>query len=478
MNPTAWLLSAENRSVSILLVANSAYAALALGYSLFQWSYAARFRREWFADKLACGRQARHAAPGPHLPAVDVIVPCFNEKPEVLEACCEALERQREHYPGPIHVWLVDDGSAALAELQPVYTRFEGLPGWTVIRHERNRGKRRAQDSAFRRGKGDYVVTVDSDTTLVPKCVARLVSAMERNPRAGATSGHVTARNAGANRLTALIDRRYRFLFEQERAAQSWHRTVTCCSGPVSVYRREVLATLWNSYVDDLFLGRQRQFGDDLKLSLLVLEQACDSLYWPSARARTIVPETLRGYARQQVRWNKSFYRELPRADHALRQHRSSRYLELRRLRYFGRFLARYLGWSGAHRYVRFELAARALVPWLPPVLVAAGAWSALAVPGPVRWLPLLATVVVMLLHALVIGLKSGSFTFPVLYGLIHLTMLTSVRLRALATLTDSRWGTRGDTGPRGRRSSSPSARRVRRSPAPPSSPPAERATG
>lgn len=43
------------------------------------------------------------------------------------------------------------------------------------------------------------------------------------------------------------------------------------------------------------------------------------------------MPETIRGYARKQVRWNQGFYRELPRAYRALREHLSSRYLELRR---------------------------------------------------------------------------------------------------------------------------------------------------
>jgi N-acetylglucosaminyltransferase len=289
--------------VLILIGATIGYGALALGYSLLQWSYAARFRREWIKDQRARRPKARHQGGGK---AVDVIVPCYNERPEVLAACCEALERQRRHYPGHINVWLVDDGSQTIAALESVYRRVEAMEGWTVIRHPRNLGKRRAQDSAFRRSTGPYVVTVDSDTTLAATCIARLAAAMARNPQAGAISGHVRARNAGTNRLTALVDQRYEFLFRQERAAQSWHRAVTCCSGPVSIYRRAVLDQVWQPYVEDTFLGRQRHFGDDLKLTLLVLEHTYDSLYWPSAKAWTIVPDSLRGYARQQVRWNKS----------------------------------------------------------------------------------------------------------------------------------------------------------------------------
>jgi cellulose synthase/poly-beta-1,6-N-acetylglucosamine synthase-like glycosyltransferase len=422
----------REHSVLILVGATIGYGALALGYSLLQWSYAVRFRREWIKAEHPRRPEARDRG---EPKAVDVIVPCYNEQPEVLKACCTALERQRRHYPGQIHVWLVDDGSQMIAALEPVYRRFEALPGWTVIRHPRNRGKRRAQDSAFQLGTGALVVTVDSDTTLAATCIARLVAAMARNPKAGTISGHVRARNAGTSRLTALIDQRYEFLFRQERAAQSWHRAVTCCSGPVSIYRRPVLTEIWHRYVEDTFLGRQRHFGDDLKLSLLVLEQTYDSLYWPTAKAWTIVPDTLRGYARQQVRWNKSYYRELRRTDQALRKHLSFGYLGLRR--------SPFLGLPTGHRYLRFELAARVLLPLLPPVLLGGSAWAALTGRDDLRWVPLLVMVTVMLLLLTAIGLQARSWSFPLLYAPLHLVMLLFVRVRALLTLGNSRWGTR-----------------------------------
>jgi glycosyltransferase involved in cell wall biosynthesis len=428
VNPTASLLAGEKHAV-LMLVATIGYAALALGYSLLQWSYASRFRREW----TALVRRRGDAYGAAQSMAVDVIVPCYNEKPEQLAETCAALRRQR--YRGRVHVWLVDDGSETIADLEPVYRHFEALDGWTVIRHQRNRGKRRAQDSAFKHATGAYVVTVDSDTVLADDCVAKLAAAMHADPQAGAISGHVRASNAGRNRLTGLIDRRYEFLFTQERAAQSWHRAVTCCSGPVSIYRRSVLDRVWRRYVEDTFLGRQRHFGDDLKLSLLVIEQTYDSLYWPSARAWTLVPETLRGYARQQVRWNKSYYRELLRTRRVLREHASSSYLRLR--------LPRHPRIPTGHRYLRFELGARVLLPLLPPVLLLAGAYLVLSGHGGARWLPLAATATVMALHGVVIGLQARSWTFPLLYGPLHLTVLSWVRLRALFTLADSRWGTR-----------------------------------
>jgi glycosyltransferase involved in cell wall biosynthesis len=424
VKPTALYLLVEQhpvRTAGIVL-----YAILALGYSLLQWRYAASFRRRSSRrGELDRRFQVRGGAPG-RAPSVDVIVPCYNEDPRLLGACCAALEAQRSDYPGRVNVWLVDDGSPAIADLEPVYQKFAALTAWQVVRHPSNLGKRHAQDSVFRRGDGRYVVTVDSDTVLGAGSLVRLVAAMEQDDHIGAVSGYVRARNAATNRLTALIDRRYAFLFRQERSAQSWHRAVTCCTGPLSIYRRSVLAKVWERYVEDRFRGRPRNFGDDVWLTELVLEQGYDSLYEPSARAWTNVPETLGGYVRQQTRWNKSFYRELPRAVRALRRHRAAR-PEL----------------PGAHRYVHFELAARVVLPLLTPGLVGTNVLAALVGEAGDRWRLLLPMVVALLVHALVVGLQSRSVTFPLGYGLLYLTVLPLVRLRALRTLTDSRWGTR-----------------------------------
>ena len=57
MSPTALLLLAETRPLSILVVAVAGYAVLALGHALFQCSYAARFRREWSREELAYRRR-------------------------------------------------------------------------------------------------------------------------------------------------------------------------------------------------------------------------------------------------------------------------------------------------------------------------------------------------------------------------------------------------------------------------------------
>src|SRR5688572_30435557 len=94
--------------VAALRVVFLLYITLVLLHSTLERVYALRSRRQRGA-----------AAPPPPAPAgwpaVDVVVPCFNESPALLEACCRSVAAQ--DYPGRLRVWLVDDGSCNREEL-------------------------------------------------------------------------------------------------------------------------------------------------------------------------------------------------------------------------------------------------------------------------------------------------------------------------------------------------------------------------
>jgi cellulose synthase/poly-beta-1,6-N-acetylglucosamine synthase-like glycosyltransferase len=384
------------------------YLGLLLGQTVLQWQFARRHAR----------RGTR--GPGAWEPRVDVVVPCFDERPELLDACCASL-RAQSYRPGGVHVYLVDDASPNRALLEPVYRRYEQLPGWTVIRCPSWGGKRRAQDAAVRRGTADLVVTIDSDTTVEPDGLRRIVASLER-AEVGAVSGHVGVANAAVNRLTRVIEKRYQLRFEQERAAQGFFDSVLCCSGPFSVYRRAALERVWARYLDQRLWGRPCTAGDDIHLTNLVLAEGFETGYEAAARASTSVPETVGRYARQQLRWNRSFFRELRWTVPLL--------------------VARWRRRPG-HPYVAVDVAARALLPLLLPLgllLVAAHALLG----GPQALADDLVLVAAMMVtHALFAVLQARELRFPFLYGLLYLLVLVPVRLRALTTLTDDRWVTR-----------------------------------
>ena len=396
---------ADQLVVAALRVVFLLYITLVLLHSSLERVYALRSRRQGRARPAAAAEPARW-------PAVDVVIPCFNEDPGLLEACCRSVAGQ--DYPGRLDVWLVDDGSGNQGVLLGVYERWADR-GWSVRLLDRNTGKRAAQDEAVRRGRGELVVLMDSDTVLAPDAV-RQAAACFGDHRVGAVSGSVGVLNAPTNLLTRLIHHRYRLRFQVERPAQGFFTSLLCCSGPFAVYRRSLLAELWPRYLTQTFAGVRCTNGDDLHLTNLVLATGRQVLFEPRAIASTWVPRSLRQYLRQQLRWNRSFYRELRWTFDGIRSR---------------------------HPYLALDVLARALLPLLLAatllLLASEGllvGWELLATDLSLALAMLLVTAAFLLVHG-------ASVPFLLLYGPLHVVLLVPVRVYALVTLASPSWETR-----------------------------------
>src|SRR3954471_2645355 len=363
-----------------------------------------------------------------NLPSTTVIVPVYNEDPGLLEQCLESLDRQ--DHPAK-EVIVVDDGSPNLEALQSVYARFSALPGWTVLRLTNNVGKRAAQRVGFDAATTDVVVTVDSDTQLVgPDALSMLTRSFLRR-RVAAVTGAVGVSNSSTNILTRLTALRYWMAFHQERASQSLFGVMLCCSGPFAAYRRSVINEVRDDYVQQTFLGQRCTFGDDRHLTNLVLSRGHKAIFDPDAHAHTHVPDTWSAFLRQQVRWNKSFYREL-----------------LWSMRF-------------AHRrnpYLAIELAFQTFLPFM--LIAAIVSVGVRAVSEPMVAAEYAAIVLGIALARCAYGVlrtRSLRFLLFTMYGFIHVGLLLPARLHAIATMGRTHWGTRGmqrtaetvvDTGP------------------------------
>ena len=395
----------------VLYLVFALYAGVVMTHFAVQLFYAHRTHRQ-------ARRRRNSSSPLHRLPTVDVIVTSYNEEPDRLEACLNSLVAQ--DYGGDMHVYVVDDCSTNRRELMWLYADFATLPDWTILLAPRNGGKREAQNIAFGRGSGELIVTVDSDTEVDRDGVTEIVRAFE-DARVGAITGDVGVTNARKNLLTRLIGMRYWVAFNQERAAQSFFRTVLCCSGPLAGYRRSVLERVWDRYIVQSYRGVACTYGDDRHLTNLVLDAGSDTLFVPSAHAITYAPEGLRGYLRQQLRWNKSFYREL-----------------LWTLPFMLR----------RSPYVVFDVLVQTMLPLLMTLALFSTLTLAL-VHDPAEMLhyaEMIAVMAVLRCSYAIYRTRNLGFLLFVLYGFIHVALLVPTRLRALATLSDNAWGTRSAT--------------------------------
>ncbi|MEH0581036.1 chitooligosaccharide synthase NodC [Streptomyces sp. B21-108] len=387
----------------IVLTVSVSYVLLAVGYQAVQACYA------WRADH----HSPAYVDPMGALPSVDVIIPCYNEDPLLLAQCLGSVLAQ--DYEGQLRVYLVDDGSSNRSSLEPVYAAYADDPRFTFLPLPHNVGKRKAQVEAIRRSGGELVLNVDSDTTIEPGVVRKLAAKMA-DPAVGGAMGRMVAGNRHATWLTRLVDMEYWMACNGERAAQAEFGAVMCCCGPCAVYRRSILLRVLDQYETQYFRGRPSDFGEDRHLTVLMLKEGMRTEYVPDARAATLVPERLRPYARQQLRWARSTFRDTA--------------LVMRLLPRLGRYLV-------------LDAAAQNLAPLLLALTVLTG--CAQIATGTVPWAPILAVTAASASQCAFALWTSREARFfgMALHTALNIFLLLPLKVYALCTLSDSSWGSR-----------------------------------
>ena len=262
-------------------------------------------------------------------PLVSCVVAVHNEK-RLIRACIASIAAQT--YPN-IEVIVIDDASADDTPnvLRSLATRYQ----ITLIELPKNRGKKQALATALLRAKGAIVAFADSDTVWAPDAVERAVPIFVTDPEVGAVSGHCRALNSHRNFLTKIQDSWYEGQFSVRKAFESVFGSVTCVSGPLAFFRMEAIYNFMPAWGADTFLGQEFRFATDRTLTAYVLggsylgpkvlPKYADSpfsspryamrdwkiVYSKSTRAWTNVPETFKAVIKQQVRWKKSFIRNI-----------------------------------------------------------------------------------------------------------------------------------------------------------------------
>ncbi len=275
-------------------------------------------------------------------PKVTMLLAVHNEIDQI-EDCIESIVTSSYRN---LEVIVIDDastdGTAQLLAaprslaLRKALARMAKAGTYQLIALEKNVGKKAALVEGVRRATGEILAFTDSDCRLAPDALDLCVRALGRDPDVGAVSGHARALNSEKNFLTRVQDVWYDGQFGVSKAAEASLGSVTCVSGPLAVFRREAIENYFPAWANDTFAGREFRFATDRQLTAYVLGQvwmgaklkaryASDPLvstvdhparrwrigYVRSAKVWTNVPETVKGFMKQQTRWKKSFTRNL-----------------------------------------------------------------------------------------------------------------------------------------------------------------------
>ena len=364
------------------------------------------------------GTTGTTAAPTGH--RVAVIVSFYNEDPRAFLRCLESIQAQSR--PAD-EIWVIDDGSSDDICLRIARTALLGTPGASIHRRPTNAGKRYGQAFAFARARCDILMTVDSDTVLDREAIAQGLVPFA-DPEVKAVAGTVRALNHRANLLTRLVDLRYANAFSFERAAYSHVGSVVCCCGSLSFFRADVVRAQLEDFLSQTFLGVHIQYGDDRRLTQYAL-LAGKVVLQDTSVGYTLVPERLSHYRRQQLRWNKSFFRESLWALRRFGPRRWPFWISLVELAVWLGFSASLLTAVYIHPLVTHHM-----IPWHY------GAYAiVLAYARNVRYFGR---------PDETMAWQLSTFALAPLYALLHVILLTPLRLWALLTLRRTQWGTRG----------------------------------
>ena len=253
-------------------------------------------------------RYKPYPLPSGPLPRVTIIIPSYNEGAMVEKAIYAAAAS--DYPPDRLEIICIDDGSEddTWTYLDRARQRHPGLI--KAIRFPKNRGKKEALYAGFTRGRGQFFVTIDSDSIIRPDTVRQVIAPMLRDPQVGAVAGNVKVFNRARCLMARMLAVRFVLAFDFLRASQSMYGCVTCTPGALSAYRAQVLRPILGKWRRHTFMGLPANIGEDRALTNFVLRQGYFTVYQRSALVHTVVPETYRGLCRMYLRWDRSNFRE------------------------------------------------------------------------------------------------------------------------------------------------------------------------
>jgi hyaluronan synthase len=262
-----------------------------------------------------------------HRKKIAASVPVYNEDPAALRRGLESLLIQTWQLDT---IYVVDDGSKAPAEGGPDYSAVKtwflaeaaaiGTTGVWV--RQSNGGKRSAQGRMVRDTQdADFYLTLDSDSLLAPDAVEEAVKPFA-DPRVFSVAGVVlNINNTGAKctpttsrwrRLEhALVSRATSlwFLIGQmvDRSSASTLGAVLVNSGPLAMYRSEILRDNLDGYLNEYFFDRPVELSDDSMLTIYALLRG-KAVQQPTAFSFSLMPERTSHHLRQYLRWMRGAF--------------------------------------------------------------------------------------------------------------------------------------------------------------------------
>jgi cellulose synthase/poly-beta-1,6-N-acetylglucosamine synthase-like glycosyltransferase/peptidoglycan/xylan/chitin deacetylase (PgdA/CDA1 family) len=187
-------------------------------------------------------------APDWHPDELGVLIPCWKES-KVIRYTVQRILDCAADLPYPVHIVLVDDGSADNNPDDKTWEIMGELvaehPGVITAVHQSNGGKARALNFGLQYITADFVVVMDADT--IPRDTASFVSLVRwfKDPRVGAVAGYTKAGDRGKGwrqySIAEFQSAEYDLGIAITRSVQNLSNSIVIVPGAFSAFRTKWL---------------------------------------------------------------------------------------------------------------------------------------------------------------------------------------------------------------------------------------------
>ena len=237
--------------------------------------------------------------PQQYQPYVSVIIPVYNGEKHIYDVI--KSHSQSDYPKEKLEILIANDGSKdnTIREIRRAIMNFPDV----YIRHlsyPKNGGKRTVIKKALSEATGEVIVRCDADTYVRQDSISILVSHL-KDETVGGVTGRTYVKNEDENLITKIQRVRYNYGFQQLYPFHNLLGAVLCLPGCFSAYTRDAFEQMVDDWADT-----KPSLSEDRHLCHMLLERGYRPKYVKDAACDTVVPNTLKAYVEQQVRWGKA----------------------------------------------------------------------------------------------------------------------------------------------------------------------------
>ncbi|WP_372881784.1 glycosyltransferase [Psychromonas sp.] len=241
-----------------------------------------------------------------HLPSISFIITCYSEGPSILQTIDTLVEQV---YSAEIEILVVIDGAVqnkeTYAAAMQAYHLYRNTPFRTVrvIPKWQRGGRVSTLNAGLSKANNEIVINVDGDTSF-DNDVAWNMAKRFANSDVLASGGALRVRNWDTNLITRMQSLEYMMSMQAGKTGTSELGLLNNISGAFGAFRKTILKRVggWDTHTaEDLDLTmRLKQYKrryPHMKLA-----------FTPHAVGHTDVPDTLKGYISQRLRWDGDLF--------------------------------------------------------------------------------------------------------------------------------------------------------------------------